>query len=96
MIIERRLSGMIKWIRRCREKKSAQKQKRERDAEGIRRWREAQLEKCRKDEHVWEYIYEIQGDGDPNIEGYILITRATCSVCGESETTIEPYDKEDA
>ena len=36
-----------------------------------------------------------KGNGDPNVEGYILITKATCQVCHETNVEIEPYDKED-
>ncbi|HPG19163.1 MAG TPA: hypothetical protein PLG58_01065 [Flexilinea sp.] len=53
------------------------------------------MERCKKGEHEWQYSYEVQGDGDPNVEGYVLITKATCQVCHETEVEIEPYDKED-
>ncbi|HRY20926.1 MAG TPA: hypothetical protein P5198_05410 [Flexilinea sp.] len=56
---------------------------------------EQRLERCKKGEHEWQYSYEVQGDGDPNVEGYVLITKATCQVCHETEVEIEPYDKED-
>ena len=46
--------------------------------------------------HDWELTHEIQGDGDPDVEGYILITTSTCQVCRTSETEIEPYDKNHA
>ena len=86
---------MFQWLRRIKEKKLAEKKARaEREAYHRRVHAEA-LERCKAGEHEWEYDTEIQGDGDPNIEGYIEITRATCRVCGESETTIEPYDKSD-
>lgn len=86
---------MFSWIRRIQEKKRAAKQAQAEREERMRISREQDLEKCKKGVHQWEYETEIQGDGDPNIEGYIQIVRATCHVCGESETTIEPYEKSD-
>ncbi len=87
---------MFQRIRRMKEKKLIEKKAQAEREERLRISHEQGLEKCKKGVHQWEYTYEVQGDGDPNVEGYILITRATCSVCGESETTIEPYDKSDA
>ena len=86
---------MFQWIRNIRARKRAAKLEREQDAERMRLWREEQLKKCDKGEHDWEYQYEVQGDGDPNVEGYIEITRSTCRVCGESRVEIEPYDPEE-
>ena len=86
---------MFNWIRRMKEKKTLKKKAQAEREERLRISHEQDLEKCKKGEHEWEYETEIQGDGDPNIEGYIQIVRATCRICGESETTIEPYDKSD-
>jgi hypothetical protein len=72
------------------EKKQARKNQRER----LRLPHEAALERCAAGNHDWEVSYEVQGDGDPNVEGYILIRRATCRVCHLTETTIEPYERD--
>lgn len=81
-------------IRKWQEKRLTKKQQREKEAEEKRILFEAQLERCKKGNHEWEYSYEIQGDGDPNVEGYIMITKATCQVCHETNVEIESYDKE--
>jgi hypothetical protein len=85
---------MFTWIRRYRERKLAQQQEQEKVKERMRILHEQQLERCKMGDHDWEYTYEIQGDGDPNVEGYILITTSTCRVCHQSETEIEPYEKD--
>jgi hypothetical protein len=86
---------MFTGLRRIKEKKLIEKKAQAEREERMRTSHERALEKCKKGEHEWVYDTEIQGDGDPNVEGYIQIVRATCRVCGESETTIEPYDKSD-
>ena len=87
---------MFSWICRIKEKKLIEKKKQAEREARLRISHEQDLERCKTGVHHWEYTYEVQGDGDPNVEGYIQIVTATCSVCGESETTIEPYDKSDA
>jgi len=87
---------MFKWIRRSKEKKLAEKKAWADRVERNRIYHEEALQRCKVGEHEWEYDSEIQGDGDPNIEGYIEIIRATCRICGKSETTIESYDKSDS
>ena len=86
---------MLTWLRRWREKRIAQKQKQVKTEKEMRVLRKQNQEECGKTGHEWTYTHEVQGDGDPNVEGYILITTRTCWVCGETETEIEPYDKDD-
>ena len=86
---------MLAWIGRNREKKLARKLEREGKEQRQRALYEEQLRKCKAGEHEWSFAYEVQGDGDPNVEGYIRITTATCRVCQASETSIEPCDKDD-
>jgi hypothetical protein len=89
----RKSEKMRNPIRKWQEKRLAKKQQKEAAEKKI--LFEQRLERCKKGEHEWQYSYEVQGDGDPNVEGYVLITKATCQVCHETEVEIEPYDKED-
>jgi len=86
---------MLTLYRRWREKKLAKQQEQER-IEKEKRWllKEKQ-EKCGLTGHEWNYTHEVQGDGDPNVEGYMLITRRTCWICGATEVDIEPYNDDD-
>ena len=89
---------MIPWLKRCRARFLAKKQAQRDENERLRILQEEQLKRCNAGQHEWEVTHEVQGDGDPNVEGYILVTRTTCRVCHLSETTIEPYksDSDDA
>lgn len=84
---------MFTWLQRFRIRHLAKKQARKDEQERLRLLHEEQLARCRAGNHEWEVSCEVQGDGDPNVEGYIVIRRTTCHVCQLSETTIEPYDK---
>lgn len=87
--------NMFAWFRHWHEKKLAQKRvQEEADREAFRLLKKKQDE-CGETGHSWDYAHEVQGDGDPNVEGYILITTRTCRFCGARETDIEPYDKDD-
>jgi len=86
---------MMKLYRRWREKKLAQRQEQERIEREQRRLLNEKQEKCGLTGHEWSYTREVQGDGDPNVEGYILITTRTCWICGTVEVEIEPYGDDD-
>ena len=87
--------NLFAWLRRWREKKLAQKQAREEtDRDAFRLLKKKQAE-CGETGHSWAYTHEVQGDGDPNVEGYILLMTRTCRFCGARETEIEPYNDED-
>lgn len=87
---------MLKLYRRWREKKHAAQQEQEGiEKEKLRLLRKKQ-EECGLTGHRWTICsQEVQGDGDPNVEGYILITRRTCQLCGATEVDIEPYGDDD-
>jgi hypothetical protein len=86
---------MLNLYRRWRDKKLAVQQEQEQiEKEKLRLMREKQ-EECGLTGHSWNCTHEVQGDGDPNVEGYILITRRTCSICGATEVDIEPYDDDE-
>ncbi len=87
--------NMFAWLRCWRERKLAQKRAcEEADREAFRLLKKKQ-EECGETGHGWAYTHEVQGDGDPNVEGYILITTRACCFCGARETEIEPYSNED-
>ena len=86
---------MFALFRRRHEKHLAQKLSQQKEAEEKRLLKKKKQEECGKTGHEWTYTHEVQGDGDPNVEGYILITTRTCRICGETEKDIEPYDKDD-
>ena len=85
---------MFKWLQRFRKRQLTKKQARKDEQERRRLLREEQRKRCAAGYHDWEVTEEIQGDGDPNVEGYILVRRTTCRVCHLSETTIEPYERD--
>lgn len=87
---------MLKLYRRWREKKLAAQQEQERiEKEKLRLLREKQVE-CSLTGHRWTICsQEVQGDGDPNVEGYILVTKRTCQFCGLTDLDIEPYGDDD-
>ncbi|MPM47800.1 hypothetical protein SDC9_94518 [bioreactor metagenome] len=84
---------MFTFYQRWREKRQAQKAASEQAAKAEWLLIKQKQEACEKTGHSWESSYEIQGDGDPNIEGYVMITTKRCRYCGAVETDIEPYDK---
>jgi|GEM_PF-739792 len=83
---------MFGWIQGLHTKRSAASQARKDEQERRRLLHEEELKRCAAGCHDWEVTEEVQGDGDPNVEGYIVIRRTTCRVCRLSETTIEPYE----
>ncbi len=86
---------MLKLYRRWREKKLAAQREQERIEKEQRRLLKEKQEECGLTGHRWNYTHEVQGDGDPNVEGYILITQRTCQFCGVTEVDIEPYGDDD-
>lgn len=85
---------MFQWLQRLRTNQRAKKQAKEENQERRRLLHEAALKRCAAGDHDWEVSSEVQGDGDPNVEGYILIRRAACRVCHLTETTIEPFERD--
>jgi hypothetical protein len=85
---------MFQWLHRLRTERLEKKQARKNQQERLRLLHEAALKRCAAGDHDWEVSSEVQGDSDPNVEGYVVIRRATCRVCHLTETTIEPYERD--
>ena len=85
---------MLQRLQRFRKRQRAKKQARKDEQERLRLLQEEERRRCAAGCHDWEVTEEVQGDGDPNVEGYILIRRATCRVCHLTETTIGPYERD--
>lgn len=87
---------MLQRLQRFRKRQRAKKQARKDEQERLRLLQEEERRRCAAGCHDWEATQEVQGDGDPNVEGYIVIRRRTCRVCRLSETTVEPYERDSA
>lgn len=74
--------GLIAWMRASAQKRRDEKAAKQAEYERLR-------ELCRQGHHQYETISEErQGDGDPNIEGYIWVTTERCRICGNQFTSI--------
>lgn len=85
---------MFQRLQRLRTEQFAKKQAKKEKQERLRLLHEEELKRCAAGDHDWDVSTEVQGDGDPNVEGYIVIRRITCRVCHLSETIIEPYERD--
>ena len=86
---------MFRWLQQLRTKQLAKKQARKDEQERCRLLHEEERKRCAAGCHDWEVTEEVQGDGDPNVEGYILVTQRVCQFCGLTDLEIEPYGDDD-